>query len=247
MELKLLQKILCQSIQSNPEQNNFEEIKHLLVGAGDLSLADAIDVYSSDYKARMREALSKNYEATWLVMGDDDFFKIADLYIQSHPSSYKNLTAYGESFPLFISKQKDLEDASKMASFEQTFWSLFHSKDQKKLFLDEKKIITGEFNLENIKCIESDLRLDLLWKHRESSLQGNSDILEQLEIFEKTYLILFKAEDKVEVLKVSEASFAIIMELKDCKKITLLQEREVSNEVWKEVFEIILFSEINHV
>jgi hypothetical protein len=130
-----------------------------------------------------------------------------------------------------------------MASFEHAFWIIFHSKDQSRILIDEKKIISGEFHLENINCIESEMRLDLLWKHRESSLQGNSEILEQLEIFEKTYIVMFKAEEKVEVLKVDEAVFAIIMELKTCKKIPLLQERVVSSEVWKEVFEILSFSD----
>lgn len=245
MELKLLQECFCQSIQANQDQDICKELKKLLVGAGQLNLPEAIEVYSLDYKARMREALSKNYEATWLVLGDDDFFKLADLYIDNYPSEYSNLTSYGESFPLFLAGHENLQDASKMASFEQAFWSFFHSKDQAKILLDDNKIINAEFNLEKIKCIESDMRLDLLWKHRESSLKGNSDDLEQLDLFEKTHVVMFKAEERVEVLRVDKVSFEIIMELKRCKKISLLQERTVSNEVWKEVFEVLVFSEIN--
>src|SRR4051812_17487252 len=70
--------------------------------AGSLSNLEALNVYRGDYTARMLEALGKNYEATWVLLGDEEFMDAATRYIKLNPSTYTNLTTYGESFPNFL-------------------------------------------------------------------------------------------------------------------------------------------------
>lgn len=239
MDLKELQTMFCSLVTKQEEKSfNKEDLLNIITGGGSLNSENALDVYSQDYQARMRDALSQNYEATWLFMGDEEFFECADKYIQSYPSHLLNLTNYGEEFPEMLEENSELIDASKMAMFERAFWQNFHKGDKAVIHIDEEMIKNGEFDLSNFAFIESEMRLDLVWTHREEG----SNVLAELEIYEQSYFLIYKALDLVEIRRVSEIIYSFLKNLKECRNIANVKERDISPEMWVEIFGILRFS-----
>lgn len=246
MDLKELQIIFSSVVTKQIEQGSQkthsskeQQLINLITGGGSLLPDGALGVYFQDYQARMREALSKNYEATWVIMGDDEFFQYADTYIYTHPSDLSNLTNYGEEFPDLLAANDELSDATEMSRFERAFWRYFHAGDRPSLTIDEERIINGEFNLSSFTFIESEMRLDLIWSHREEGVGA----LDELEIFEPSYFLIYKAHDFVEIKRVSKEIYSFLINLRDCKKISSVADREISPSTWTEIFNILKFSE----
>ena len=188
MELRELQ-LMFSSIVSGENGLNIGELQKIITGGGTLNPKKSIDVYIQDYQARMKDALSKNYEATWLIMGDDEFFEYTEIFIKKYPSNLSNLTNYGEYFSELIAENDELADASQMALFERAFWKNFHSNDRPAIIIDEKMITEGLFDLSNFTFLKSQMRLDLVWMNRDKGINA----LDGLEIFEESYFIIYKA------------------------------------------------------
>lgn len=235
MNLKMLQEHFVHSLTTNSINKQLEK---LVIPGGSLKIEEAMTIYRGDYQARMKEALSKNFEATWLFLGDEDFFRQAELYIFQYPSTLDNLTNYGEFFPEFI-KEVSLE-ASQMATFEKAFWKYFHSEDKTPFKLTPEFISESSLNLLNLTLISSELSLDFIWENRETV----TGISEDLDLFEPSYFALYKKEEKVEVVKVLKVEFEILVELSMCLKISELAPRELKPENWSRIFEIVRYAHV---
>lgn len=242
MNLKEIQVSFC-SVVSGKNDNNImkEKLLSSITGGGNLSSPESLDVYSIDYHARMKDALSKNYEATWMMMGDDDFFLYAEAFISKYPSALSNLTNYGDEFPEMLAENIDLTDESKMASFERAFWEKFHQADTKANKIDEKMITSGEFNLEGYTFIDSNMRLDLVWSAREKGVNA----LDGFELHERSYFVIYKAGEAVEISKINSVVFNFLISLKESKQIKYVIMDEIPTEEWVSIFNILKFSEIN--
>ncbi len=241
MELKQLQTIFCGVVtkKNEDDENNKQRLLEIIIAGGTLSPEGALLVYAQDYSARMREALGTNYEATWLMLGDEEFFLYADQYIKSYPSDLANLTYYGEYFPEMLAEQGlDLASASKMAVLERAFWKFFHAADQAVLAVDEEMIKEGEFNLSQFVFIESEMRLDLVWTNRELGATAIAD----LELYEDSYFLIYKAENRVIVQKLNPQIFNFLIELREHKKIVNIRNVEVTSVQWPEILDILKHS-----
>ena len=75
MQLRRIQELFVESTRTQTES---ADLVALIEAGGSLTNEEALKVYSLDYKARMQEALGQNYEATWLVLGDDEFLSYAE-------------------------------------------------------------------------------------------------------------------------------------------------------------------------
>lgn len=235
MNLKTLQEHFAQSLTGNLKNKELEDV---IIPAGSLKNEEALNVYRTDYQARLKEALATNYEATLLVLGDDEFFFQAHSYILKHPSSLDNLTNYGESFPEWI--ENISTEACQMAMFERAFWKYFHQKRQTPFLLTPEIIINAGFDLSELTLISSDLRLDLVWQNREVRAPG----FEELNLYSLSHFVLYKKHDNVAIVKLSELEFNVLDELSKCSKISNLSQKEISSETWMKVFEIIQFARV---
>lgn len=102
-----------------------------VTGGGELTAAEAVDVYRAGYPARLTEALGETYEICWRVLGDEGFFAAARGFIARFPSRSHNLSDYGAEFPEFLESLPVAEDApylGDLARFAWTFKELFHEK-----------------------------------------------------------------------------------------------------------------------
>lgn len=233
MNLKMWQEHFVHSLITNSKN---EELEKLIIPAGSLTREDALNVYRQDYQARMKEALASNYEATWLVLGDEEFFSLSEEYISKHPSSYDNLTNYGDLFPQFL--RTFSQEASEMAEFEKAFWKYFHAEDRPSIKLNSEIVIQAKFNLSEITFIASEIRLDLLWSKR----LEKENILQKDNLYEESFYALYKREDKVEIAKLTKLEYEVLQELSICLQISCLSERGISTESWSRIFNLLQFS-----
>jgi hypothetical protein len=235
MQLRKLQELFVESVRSQTES---AELLELIEASGTLTNQEAIQVYSSDYSARMQEALGQNYEATWLVLGDDEFLALAEKYVMNYPSDLTNLTTYGEYFSELLAANAVDEDVIQLAIFEREFWKYFHSPDVSPVEISSRTLELASFDLSAIRFFKSELRLDLIWKNRELG----SEAFEEIEVYETCQLALYKAEEKVEIKRLSTDAHKILVELKEVGRILDISPGDYAASVWSEVLGVLRFS-----
>jgi hypothetical protein len=228
----------------HPEDSLPAEFLALIRPVGSLSAEDVITVYRNDYDARLFEALGKNYEATWILMGDEDFMQIGAEYVRHHPSSFTNLTIYGDKFCEFLVSKNVEEMILEMAYFEKNFWDIFHlsPKEPKALTPDDFQI--KEFDLTHgFYLSKSCLKLHSLWLLRE----GGSDNLVLDDFLEDECLALFKGENGVMVKKITLVQFQILNLIRETKNLTEVFSQldalkiETTQEEWSQIFSILSY------
>ncbi len=217
---------------------DFKNIKQLISPAGSLTSEESIKVYQQDYSARLFEAISKNYEATWVVLGDEDFIKLANRYTELYPSKSYSLNFYGDSFPEFLEKAEDIPLLCiQMAYFERAFWKFFHSDINIKKTLEINELASTEFILEDIELFESDADLKLIWDNKETGL--NEELQELL--FGEFFYTLFKANNKVEIDLITKNQYHFLKQLKERRFIEKIDITDLSLEDWSVLFKILSF------
>lgn len=221
-------------------RDEFESsLLEMIEPVGTLSAEESVRVYQSDYVARMMEALGQNYEATWVLLGDEDFFSFGKKYIDSHPSSFQNLTSYGHEFDAFLASNNAETEVIQMASFEKAFWKFFHQRPTVKRLFENIEEVKLEYNYY---LSSSEIKLYDLWMTRESPPDSLEAFLEQ------EYLCMFKKESKVEVLKVSELQHEILSMLKEQRSLSnvITQTEELgintTEDDWAKILEICLWN-----
>nr|BDT27444.1 DNA-binding domain-containing protein [Bacteriovorax sp. HI3] len=198
---------------------------------------EALEVYRQDYEARMLEALGSNYEATWLLLGDEGFFSLGKKYIFSHPSSFRSLIDYGHSFPEFLLSENAGGAVVAMAEFERAFWKLFHDEQNSSITLTQEDVLSTHFGLRKISLIQAPFKINEVWNHR----QDAAEVLEDVDLEVETFLALFKADEKVLFLVLSEKGFRFLEELKQ-KEIISECQMVPEQDDWADIFSILKWS-----
>lgn len=101
-----------------------------ILPAGKLTAEEALAVYESGYRIRLKESLQETFGATCLCLGGEIFDSIAIEFIKKYPSRFYSLSHYGETWPQFLRDQKQLADypfLCDLANFEWQFCELFHA------------------------------------------------------------------------------------------------------------------------
>lgn len=224
------------------DHQTLPELVEFIKPIADLTASDVITIYQSDYRARLMEALGKNYEGCWLLLGDDDFHTLGNEYISQTPSEATNLTAYGASWPEFLERYEIPDEVSQMATFERAFWKKFHQKDVYPKDIQLSNVVSLHFDLSQIDLLQADFKLYQLWLKRETTEQ------QSLEDFLGTQrLVLFRAEDRVKALELTEVQFVILSLLKDNGRLDNVFEQlearsiESSQQDWTEIFGILQY------
>lgn len=229
--------------------NASTELLSTILPAGELTIIDSLKVYANDYNARLLEAMSKNYEMTWLVLGDEIFLDLAKLYISKYPSSYRSLNDYGDKFPDFLNEHS-YSDYSEIANYENSFWRVFHSKENKKKILTEDVIANGIFDLSVLYTFSSMWNFPFLWSRREVGVKDEeADLIHASEV---KFWVLFKLEDRVTVLELNRIEYDFLRLLKQNKKIGLVEDELDFNNLedeelidWQKILGILSYSEFS--
>ncbi len=214
-----------------------------IIPAGKLTINEALQVYKDGYFARLTEALGQTFEATWRVMGDEDFFQACKKYIQRNPSKFYDLSDYGANLPKFLSKKSKL--LGDLAQFEWIFKNIFHKNPPKlknnkpvNLFASLKRAPDIKLTfIDACEIFESKFRVYDLWKLRD---QEEADVDWQ-KIKTPQWLIVYKRETQIYILEISKKTHQILTYLKANKSLT--QSVTKSNATTEEV--IALFKQLS--
>lgn len=107
------------------------EFANQIVPIGKMTPEECCFVYKRGYRARLIETLGDTFEATWWVLGDEDFFKLAQEFVDHIPSRSFDLSDYGAEFAAYLeqhSVSKEIPFVTTLARFEWNFKNLFHSQ-----------------------------------------------------------------------------------------------------------------------
>lgn len=221
MKLYELQKKMVKSIIEKDVGSDFSE---LLTPCGKLpNASESLKVYQNGYPARLTEALGESYPAIWRVLGDEDFFQLANDYISQCPSRSYNLSDYDSRFENYLASRKDLlEDfpfLPELANFEWSFHQTFHKKsdDLSSLFPEALAEINENTIFElasTLKFFDFQYSSYKVWKLRNTPPEEVDDF----DFSAPQKILLFKIGDqKIQSLEVEDWQFLVLH---------LLQKRE---------------------
>lgn len=79
-----------------------------------------LSAYSYAYKARLKEVLANDFPAMIMAIGDEQFYQLADDYIDTYPSRYFSLRDFGKNMMGFILQQ--IKSNENNANFQDNLW-----------------------------------------------------------------------------------------------------------------------------
>ena len=110
-----------------------------------LTARDRLDIYYNAYRFRLVDVLLDTFEHTAIYLGDDWFNQLAMDYVQSHPSTYKNIGLYGKNFPGFLAEQlPDDKEVSELALMDWKLRRAFDGADSAVMTLDDLQQLASE-------------------------------------------------------------------------------------------------------
>ncbi len=108
-----------------------DDIVPAIVDQGRLSAEERLSIYVHAYKARLTEALGTDYKAIKGLLGDDEFARMASMYIDAWPSRHYSLRWFGQHLSEFLSDTLDESQGflAELARLEWTFVNSFDAAD----------------------------------------------------------------------------------------------------------------------
>ncbi len=86
-----------------------EQAGDVVLPSKTLSAAERLNVYREMYLLRMEEALATDYPALKHYLGDEEFMRVVERYVEVSPSRSYTLNRLGDHFPEFIATLNGLE------------------------------------------------------------------------------------------------------------------------------------------
>lgn len=121
-------------------------IQQSIVNPEKVSAAKRLDIYLDAYRTRLIEALASNYPILKIYLGSELFQKIANEYLQQHPSSYRSIRWFGDMLADFLSNYEG-DNHPYLAEFAQFEWSLaltFDAADAEVIKMEQMATIPAE-------------------------------------------------------------------------------------------------------
>lgn len=113
-----------------------------------LSARERLDIYYNAYRIRLIDVLLDTFEHTAIYLGDDWFQQLAADYVQSHPSTYKNIGLYGKDFPGFLAEQlPEDKEVSELALMDWKLRRAFDGADSCVMTLEDLQQLAGKEGL----------------------------------------------------------------------------------------------------
>ncbi|WP_455209822.1 HvfC/BufC N-terminal domain-containing protein [Kaarinaea lacus] len=123
-------------LQQNFKHHLFNQespmVEHIV--SDELSSAFRLGIYANAYVARLLEVLENDYPVVGMLLGDDEFYELAQAYIQQYPSTYTSLRWFGQnlaSLLLEVAPYYNTPCLAEMAKFEWALVDAFNASDQR--------------------------------------------------------------------------------------------------------------------
>lgn len=132
-------------------QNQFQS--YLLKGQADIqeSIVDSekvpasqrLFIYLDAYRCRLIDSLMSNFPILSEYLGYEAFQKLADDYVNRHPSPYRSIRWYGDMFADYLTEQTE-PYLSELAEFEWKMTLAFDASDDETLNIEQMATIPPE-------------------------------------------------------------------------------------------------------
>jgi hypothetical protein len=124
-------------------------------------------VYVHAYSARLKEALVSDYPALHRSIGDEAFYRLAQAYLEAHPSLSASLRHFGARLAAFIADEpayRRLPWLAELSRFEWALGQAFDAADDPVVLIDDMATIAPPDWPDMAVAIHPSVqRLDLRW------------------------------------------------------------------------------------
>ena len=217
MTLNQYQQFFWQAVTRQEHEAPDKRLRAAIAPAKDLSALDALEVYRRGYVVRLTEALGETFEAVWWVSGDEDFFRLAKMFILTYPSRTYNLSSYGEEFAKFLEKERpfpDLPFIPDLARFEWLFKNIFHTGQHESVPEETIQSQAQQGNIRilfgpSVQLFTSPYKVYDIWK-----LRGTQHEKQPITEWDQSqYLLLYKKRDQIFVNELQEIEYCLLQQL----------------------------------
>jgi hypothetical protein len=119
--------------------------KNKIVDDKKVGVKTRLGIYYDAYRLRIVEALSSSYPVLKALLGDDLFEQVARSYIDSYPSTYRNMRWVGDKMSAHLQNTfPQYPIAAEMATFEWGLSLAFYAEDAPILTLQDLAAIAPE-------------------------------------------------------------------------------------------------------
>ena len=119
--------------------------KNQIVNDKKVGAKKRLGIYADAYRLRIIEALSNSYPILKALLGDDLFEKVARLYIDRYPSTYRNMRWVGDQMREHLQNSfPQYPIAAEMATFEWALGLAFDAEDVPVLALPDLAAVPPE-------------------------------------------------------------------------------------------------------
>lgn len=190
------------------------------IDAGDIAVADRLDVYRTNILLTLQDGLAEQYQAVKMLVGEAFFAKMAQNYIVKFPPEHSNLNHCGDGFARFIEQYKPAESLPylpDMARFEWAWMQSFYGQNDEALDVPslqsqiEKQgdMWRATFRA-SVAFVASDYPVDALWRYCVLDKgEGEAPDLEN----DPVYLLLHRPKLKVEVIRLAAPIYRVLTAL----------------------------------
>ena len=189
-----------------------------------MSADKCFEIYLRGYQARLIESLGDTFEASWWVLGDEEFLRLAESYVGCIPSRDFDLSSYGFDFPRFLQSQPvsvEIPFVHELARFEWLFKELFHSGDCSPSAHQELLRTLAA----NPDCKITLLTSTMLWSSKVSIYEiwknrgGDLSTVANIDWAKSQSLICFKSGGMVRVVPVDDLELNFLLQFQKPRSI----------------------------
>ena len=107
-----------------------------ILDAPPLPVQARLGIYRNAYRSRLTDALGEVYPALHRLLGDETFARLADLFIEVHPSEHRSIRWYGRELAALLAAAEPFAGQpvfAELARFEWTLSEVFDAADAEAL------------------------------------------------------------------------------------------------------------------
>ena len=151
--LKQTQELFMAYILSDKSTDNAQDDKcsaftSLITAKSDEDGQTRLGIYASAYRLRLIETIETDHEILGIYLGDELFDKMAQEYINDHPSSYRSLRHFCDALPPFLQDDTFFSQypiLSHIAAFERRLLNAFDAEEQPRASFTELEQLPPEY------------------------------------------------------------------------------------------------------
>ena len=194
-----------------------ERAEKWIKSKSDFPSKDQLKVYINGYRIRLAEFLNDEMPVLQHFLGGDQMDKLVNAYIEKQKSTHFNICKYIKNFPAFVKKEgkellkgKNVEIAHEIALLEEKLSEVFDMQESSPLDKESFSSISPENLLNQIFAPRAAL-FSLLFEYKINDYYQDvkNDKNPAQVIKEKTYLIVFRHEDRVLRLEMDKSEYEL--------------------------------------